>query len=831
MKKFRNFGVVYSILTLVFNSGLLAQPAPPAEKGKLTGRVIDAEENVPMEFATVSIFTLDSTLVDGGITNQNGEFSFDLKPGNYYVEIQFVAYQKETFNNIKIDNKSTVDLGSIRLKPSTTSLSEVTVTGEKSEMVIGVDRKIFNVGKDLTNTGNSAAEILDNIPTVSVDDDGNVSLRGSGGVRMLINGKPSGLVNSGTADALRSLPGNMIERVEVITNPSARYEAEGMVGIINIVLKKDQRRGVNGSFEGSIATPERYQFGANINFRREKINYFFNYGIRYGEREGEGFSDQYFPLADTPFHTRLDRNRNRSGWSHNLRGGADVYLNNTTTLTAAGMFSYDDETNKSDVLYQDFLDNNGQAGDMFEKTTRFDEEQETEWNVDFSLNLEKIFDPDNEEHKLNIYAQYMLDDETEDSDIEEKVYSSSPFNLANDSAYQTVYNNEREENYLIQADYVYPFSANGRFEAGVRGEFRDISNPYEVENLDENGDWTTDPNYTNDFSYDENVAAVYLQAANKWGPISVQAGLRGEYTGIKTHLKETGEENERSYFDLFPTVHTTYHFNQYNAWQISYSRRIDRPSFWNLNPFFGLTDSRNIRRGNPDLEPEFTDAFESGYVYTPGKSSYYAGIYYRYTSGVEERISYVTQDGITITEPRNLAERKAYGAETNISIEPLKWWNLSANFNFYRRQTEGTFIPDEGEVQDLSSDTWSWDTRINSRMQWDNNLSFQTTFFYRGEQETTQGIRKPFYMMFMSISKDVLKRNGTISLNIRDVLNSRKFRYELDQPDIISTNEFKWSSREIRLSFIYRLNQKNRPARNGSREGGGMDAGGDDMEF
>ncbi|WP_291860369.1 outer membrane beta-barrel family protein [Marinilabilia sp.] len=819
--------VILAILSLISISSY-SQSAPPTTKGKITGKVIDAAKNIPLEFATISIFSSDSSLIDGGITDSKGQFNFNLNPGNYYVEVQFVSYQKRTFDNINIENRRvSVDLGTIRLEPSTTSLNEVTVRGEKSEMVIGVDRKIFNVGKDLSNTGNSAAEILDNIPTVAVDADGNISLRGSGGVRMLIDGKPSGLVNSGSANALQALQGNMIERIEVITNPSARYEAAGMVGIINIILKKDERRGVNGSFEASVATPERYQFGANINFRREKINYFFNYGLRYGSRLGEGFSEQYFPLATTPFHTQLDRDRERSGWSNNLRGGADFFINSTTTLTAAGMFDYDSEENVTEVIYQDYYDDNGTPGDLLEKSSRYDVEKETEWDVEFSLNLEKIFDPENKEHKLNAFAQYILDDESEDSEIEEKMLFTDAGASLEDIFYQTVLNEEKEENYLVQADYVYPFGNDGRFEAGARGEFRIITNPYEVQSQNEAGDWVTDPEYTNDFSYDENVVALYLQGANKWGPVSTQLGLRGEYTGIKTHLIQTDEENERTYFDFFPTIHTTYHFNNYNAWQISYSRRIDRPHFWHLNPFSGLSDSRNLRRGNPNLEPEYTDAYESGYVYTPGRSSYYAGVYYRYTTGVEERINFVSDEGITISEPRNLAERHAYGAEANVSVDPLKWWNLSGNVNFYRMQTEGSF-EENGIVQDLESDTYSWDTRINSRMRWDNDLSFQTTFFYRGEQETTQGIRKPFYMMHMSLSKDVFKGNGTITLNVRDVLNSRKFRYEIHQPDLISTNEFRWSTREFRLSFIYRLNQNKRQG-GGSKDGG--DEGGEGMGF
>jgi outer membrane receptor protein involved in Fe transport len=322
------------------------------------------------------------------------------------------------------------------------------------------------------------------------------------------------------------------------------------------------------------------------------------------------------------------------------------------------------------------------------------------------------------------------------------------------------------------------------------------------------------------------VISAYLQGANKFGAIGVQLGLRAEYSDITTFLEQGAVENKRDYLDFFPTLHTTYHFNDYNAWQISYSRRINRPHFWSLNPFYGFSDSRNISTGNPNLEPEYTDAYESGYVYTTEASSFYAGVYYRYTSDVIERISYVDEAGITFSVPRNLAERHAYGAETNLSVDPLKWWNLSANVNVYRMQTEGVFEYNN-KVTDLSADTYSWDTRINSRMRWDNGLSFQTTFFYRGKEENTQGVRKPFYMMNASLSKEVLKGNGTLTFNVRDVLDSRKFRYELNQPDLVSVNERRWSGQQFRLTFVYRLNQNGRRSANGGgEEDNGMGDGG-----
>lgn len=787
--------------------------------GKIRGKITDAGEGVPLPYATVAIYTTDSTLVDGGITDENGVFVFDVTPGEFYLEIQFIAYNKVVLNNINvIDRRTHVDLGVIRLERSTFSLNEVVVEGERSEMVIGVDRKIFNVGKDLSNTGTSAAEVLDNIPTVAVDAEGNVTLRGSGGVRMLINGKPSGLVNGGNADALRALQGNMIERVEVITNPSARYEAEGMVGIINIVLKKDQRKGFNASLETSTGYPASYSLGANLNFRREVINYFLSYGIRYSEREGDGYANQIFPLADPAFQTRLTRNRFSSGWSNNLRAGADIFINSTTTLTAAALVSMDKEENQSSVRYFDYL--LGYAT-PYESSLREDLEKEEEHNLEFSLNLEKQFSDD--DHKLYFYGQYMQDGETEDSELEERILSGEGVN--DPLVYQMVLNEERENSLMFEGNYIYPFGEEGKFETGLRGELRAIRNPYTVEEL-VNNNWMELPHYTNDFKYDENVVATYLQGANKFGNIGIQLGLRAEYSEIKTFLEQGSVENSRQYIDFFPTAHITYNFNPYNAWQISYSRRIHRPHFRYLNPFYGLSDSRNIRTGNPQLEPEYTNAYESGYVYTPGKTSVYAGLYYRHTTAVVEHIHYVDEEGITYSAPQNLSTRDAYGAETNVSASLFKWWTLSGNINLYRMQTEG-FFTYKNMTTDLSSDTHSWDTRINSRMNWSNNLSLQTTFFYRGKQETTQGLMKPFYMLNASLSKDIFNENGTLTLNVQDILNSRKFRYNIDQPDLVSENAFRWSGRQLRVTFIYRINQNKKPERgaNGNSNGDDYDPG------
>jgi outer membrane receptor protein involved in Fe transport len=782
----------------------------------LKGKVIDSSNNEPLEFATVSVYTTDSTLVTGNITSIDGTFNIKLPAGEYDIYIQFISYQKKSVENILVAGKNrTVDLGELYLQPDTKSISEVTITGEKSEMVISLDKRTFNVGKDLGNAGKSASEILDNIPSVTVDLDGNVSLRGNQSVQILVDGKPSGLVGADNPAALKSLQGSMIDRVEVVTNPSARYEAEGMSGIINIVLKKDQQKGVNGSFEVSAGYPHDYRAGANINFRREKINYFFNYGASYRERPGDGAAFQHFMFPDTNYYTNVERNRLRTGWSHNLRGGADYFINERNTLTAAAFVGLSDEKNKTNIWYRDLDEDRV----LQELTWREDNEQELERNIEFSLNYDLKFDQ--KDRKLNVFLQYIEEGETEESDIREKTTYYYGEAINDDPILQRSLNKERERDMLVQVDYIHPFGKEGKFEAGYRSELRFINNPYQVEERNEEGDWEFLEDFTNDFNYSENIHALYAQAGNQFNKWSLQLGLRSELSDVRTYLKQSDESNNRLYFDLFPTVHTAYKFNDIHSMQLSYSRRINRPHFWYLNPFNNYTDARNIRTGNPNLNPEYTDSYEMGYLMNNGKTSIYAGGYLRNTDGVIERISEVDEEGITYIFPYNLSVQNAFGLETNLSVEPFKWWTLSGDINAFRSITSGEY---NGER--LESDDYSWNSRLNSIMRFENDLNIQTTFYYRAPQKTTQGERKAYYMLNLGVSKDILKGNGTLTLNVQDVFNTRIYKYIIDRPNFYSENEFRWSSRTVSLSFIYRLNQMKK--NNGSRNGNGF-GGGDEM--
>ena len=812
-------------------------PAQPArnyysggDKIQIKGKIVDEEGKSPLNYATVSLYKTDSTLVNGTITGADGTFQIVANPGKYYLLVQFISYQKKYIDNVNLSSKNPYfDTGVITLKPQATDLNEVTVRAEKSQMVVNLDKKVFNVGKDLSNTGQSALDILDNVPSVSVDVDGNISLRGSQNLQILIDGKPSGLVSSGNTDVLRNLQGNMIEKIEVITNPSARYEAQGMAGIINIVLKKNQQKGVNGSFDISGGYPQDYSVGANVNFRKEKVNYFVNYSLRYHERPGDAYQDQYFTKSDTSYRTVIKRDRLRTGLSNRVRAGMDYFVSPTSTLTGALLFSYDKQLNTTNLEYDDYNVSNVERY----ITNRKDVENDIDNDYELSLDYDKKFDSD--DHKFTARAQYSRSDDNERNRITQD-FKDLLIDYTNDSV-QKVSNDESQQDILFQADYVKPFGNKGKFETGLRSEFRHIANPYSVYNrigTVPTEEWAPLNEYINSFNYYENVYAAYIQAGNNFGNFSVQLGLRGEYSQIKTEYSDTAKEY--NYLDPFPTLHMTYKINDVHSLQLSYSRRIQRPNHWWLNPFHSFTDSRNIFAGNPNIKPEYTDSYEAGYLMNLSKINIYAGFFYRHSTGAIQRLTTLdTINNVTNIKPYNFDYRNSYGFETNLTINPAKWWTINGDFNFYRSISDGNNVKKSvayGNVisQDLTSDDYSWDTRISNKIKI-KPVDFQINFFYRAPQQSAQGLRKAFYMLNTAASVDVFKGKGTLTFNVRDVLNSRRFRFVLDTPELHSVNEFRWSERSYSITLNYRLNQKKKMGRERGQNGGNDNYGGDDMSF
>ena len=771
----------------------------------ISGKVVD-ESNKAVAFANVALYqSNDSSLVKGEVTDIDGNFTLQVSPSNYYIKITFLSYQAKVKGNLRLTTES-IELGAIQLSASTQNLDEVEVTAERSQMELKLDKRVFNIEKDLSNAGANAAEILDNIPSVQVDVEGNISLRGSQNVRVLIDGKMSSITGTSTADVLRQFSGNMIEKVEVITNPSARYDAEGEVGIINIVLKKEERRGINGSVEAVAGYPDNYRASFNLNYRTEKLNLFTSYGANYRRSPGGGNSYQTFNGPDTAYIYESESDRERGGFSNNIRLGSDWFINEKNTITVAGIYQFSDEKNTTELTYRDLF----ASGELYREVIRTDVEKEDGKTLESSINYTKTFD--REDQKFTIDLQWSERDDLEKSDITEENF------LTDNTLFQQSRNVEANKTYLMQSDYLLPIGEDGMFETGVRTTLRTVENDYKVEQLDSNNEFQVLGDFNNNFIYQENIYAAYAMFGNKINQFSYQAGLRAEYSNIGTELKIGGETNSYEYLNFFPSAHLTYELDNKDNFQLSYSRRINRPRFRYLLPFSNFSDARNFYAGNPELQPEYSDSYELGYLKYFEKGSLYSSLYYRHRTGVIDRITITDSLGFATRFPVNLATENNFGFEVNGSYKFNKKISMNANANFYRSISKGSY-----EGQELNNDVFTWNGRMVGKAEILPKLDFQASFNYRAPQQTNQGRQKSLYSLDLSLAKDVLKGKGTVVASVRDVFNSRKRRSIIDTETLYSESEFQWRARQFLVTFSYRINQKKKRGNSDRLEGDGDD--------
>ena len=802
----------------------------------ISGQVQDELTKQALEFATVAIYSkLDTTITGGGITDENGKFSIRSKAGKLYAAIEYIGYIKKIIDPIEIDfdqikaGNTNIDLGEVNLSTSDVLMDEVEIRAEKSETQFSLDKKVFNVGKDLANRGGTAQEILDNVPSVSVDIEGEVSLRGSGGVRILIDGKPSGYESN--TNALKQIPANLIESVEVITNPSARYEAEGQAGIINIVTKKEKRSGFNGSFDLSGGFPWSAGFGANVNYRKDKLNFFANYGLNYRESIGGGtaITQQYLDSIDLITISDQKSDRDRSGLSNSIRFGIDYYLKENETITGAFRYRISDDNNVNTVNYADYT----QAilsENLDSSSLRIDYEEEDESSLEYSLNYKKEFN-NNRKHFLNINASYADDLEKEYSLFEESI---SIADGNNSELFQQNFIDEGNKQWLFSGDYVHPLGKDHMYEFGVKGSFRNINNNFKVEEMI-NSNWEELSEFTNNFIYTENIYAAYGQYGNRFNDFSFQVGLRGEYSDVNTELTQTGYSNPRTYFDLFPSAFLNYDIAEGNAIQVSYSRRVQRPRFFFLNPFITFTDRRSRFSGNPDLDPEYTNSYEVNYLRYWEKINISAGLFYRHSTDVVDRIRSIDENGIIFIRPENLNTRDDFGIDVNTSYYGIDWLRVDANITAYQSNTNGTNLDDA-----FSANAFAWESRLTSKFTFWKNADLQLRLNYRAPRRTVQAEYGGIASLDIGWTKDLLKsKKMSITFSARDVFNSRRRNWITYGPAIESTagntivndlgqnirfiqnGDFQWMGRTFGITLSYRVNQK----KTRQRSGGGYQGG------
>ena len=807
----RHYPSLRHIPFLLLLAGLTGHPLL-AQNAAVTGQLTELSSATPLAYASVRVLQLpEQKLVGGALTDAAGRFTVALPLGNFTAEIEFIG-----FETIKTPEFSLTaaqpqhDLGKLQLAAASQALDEVEITAEKSTMVLALDKKIFNVGKDLANAGGSATDILTNIPSVTVDPDGNVKLRGSDNVRILIDGKPSGLVSFKGSGGLQKLQASMIERVEIITNPSARYEAEGSAGIINIVLKKDQKQGFNGSVELITGQPTNVGAAANLNYRHRKINFFINYGISYRDTPGEGTLFQERFAGDTTYLLQQTTRNEFRGLNNNVRGGLDYFFSESSILTASTLWRRSDAQRLSAIRYEDYRFN---LQTPLGYTLRQQDETEDEPNSEYSLVYKRKFGP--EGHELSAEAKYLNYWEHSDQLFPQQTFFPDGTEDVTRSLFQKSLNDEYENQYLLQIDYVRPIGKDGKIETGLRSSFRDMENDYLVTERNTDGSFSTVPGLDNDFFYKENINGAYLIYGNKRRKFSWQGGLRAEHTDVNTRLAETNEENPRDYFNFFPSLHLTYDLPKNNAIQWSYSRRVRRPVYNDLSPFSTFTDSRNFWSGNPDLDPEFSDVVELGHIRYFEQGSLSSSVYFRHTKDKIERIRRLDDAGNATTRPENLRSGDALGLEFASAYSPRKWWKLDGNFNFFYATIDGSNI----EV-DYEATTYSWFARVTSKFLLPKNFDFQVRGNYEAPQKTAQGSREVLYFIDLAASKDILRNKGTLTLNVSDLLNSRIMRGITAGDNFRNESSFQWRRRQVNLTFNYRINQSKAAPRKKEGEDG-----------
>tara|TARA_R110002124_G_scaffold138576_6_gene302314 strand:+ start:266519 stop:268978 length:2460 start_codon:yes stop_codon:yes gene_type:complete len=806
-----------AVLLLILSTSIFAQRPQNQDPVTISGTVLEAGSNIPLEYATVSFIDSSDKVVTGGITDLNGIYKIDVPAGVYTVQYEFISYQTKRLTNQRLLKDT--ELPQVRLDLDASSLDEVIVRAETTEVQVRLDKKIYNIGKDLTTSGATVSDALNNVPSVNVDVEGAISLRGNENVRILINGKPSAIAGFGSTDALRQLPAEAIERVEVITSPSARYDAEGTAGILNIILRKEKTLGLNGSITANYGVPLSSGFSGNINLRTDKFNIFNTTGIRYDNSPGNAyFENRYFSNATNPLVIEeRDYNRLRRGFNTNL--GIEYFLTENSSITATGFYRLGDNKTTTTNNTNEF-----DAQDILNiSRTRVETEDEDDDSYQFSLNYINKFSDDG--HELKVDLQYESDMETEKSFIEES--NTFPSVVVLPSEFITAIEDQTE--YLAQVDYVLPIGENAQFEAGYRGNFEETTTDYELlEEVETTGFYTRNDSISNIFTYNENVQALYTQYGNKFGKFSFLLGLRLENTQLKGEVAVdnntiTGDVDlnfDKNYTGLFPTVNLIYELGERENVTLGYNRRINRPRGYFINPFPSRSSEANIFQGNPDLDPAYASAFDLGYLRRWDKLTLTSSIYYQYETDAFERIQEetgtVTPNGTPIirTIPINLATNQRYGFEAGMLYNPAKWLRLNGSFNFFKFVTEGTF----NDI-DYGAENTSWFARFSSKVSLPAKIDWQTNAFYRGPSNNAQTESDGIFSLNLAISKDIINDNGTLAFNVSDLLNSRK-RSSFTQTDTFtSSSDFQWRERQFTLSFTYRFNQKKQRQRTDSRNG------------
>lgn len=837
--------------------------------GTLTGMVVDSTTNNVLEFATVSVFTWkDSALVGGMITDAKGQFKIEQLPvGKHRVVVSFMGYEPYTLPevNITFQNPSQ-SLGRITIAPSKAVLETLEVTAEKSDFQLGLDKRVFNVDKTNLADSENATEILRNTPTVEVDFDGAVKVRGSA-VEVYINGKPTGLTGDSQAEILDQLPANTVKKIELITSPSAKYDPEGASGIINIVLKKNVLEGFTGNVNASVGTStwapfQRYRGGLSLNFRNDKINFFSNFSYNNNTNYSYSYNYRLATGIDTSALEQFSQFKNfRTGGM--ARVGMDYYFDANNTLTIAARVRPSGGATSGSIQY-DYYDDNT---DLSRIEQRNNEGTRTRFNMTYNLIYSKVFtskkkekgeemttrrdnSKDNNEgrrwhggddragggrgtmgdkQELVIDLQYTNNSGLEEELFEQQQYTADWTPSNNQPLLQQTTNRRGMHQGTVMIDYTHPLPKEKKLEAGYKGNIRLMGNDFTGEYYDYNQNaYTNDTGLTNNFEFLEQVHAAYVTFAHKINKFQYKVGFRAEYTLAESRLLSPDRQVfVNNYPSFFPSLNLAYELPKSQQLQLSFSRRINRPSTWALNPFPSYRDPLNLRYGNPFLLPQYSNNVELSYAkYWPKGHTVMLTGFYRYNTDLMDRLRTIRPDGVAVQTFYNFSTSQLWGGEMVVRVSPTKWFNFNLSGSLYQNIQDGSNIDENFSVNALAGNG-----NVGVNFTFDFGMRIAAYMWASIPNYVPQGWVSGYAWTSISVSQKVLKDKGRVTLSVQNPFLGGYFSYETETSNFYQVGRSQWEAPVFELRFSYRfgkVNVRDGRSKNASRlNNGGGDGEGD----
>lgn len=788
------------IFYLFFNVFTHAQPVLG---NKISGEVYDNISKEPIEYANIVLFfDKDSSIVTGTISDKNGGFILTgIKNGSYNLEVRFIGFEDKRFNVDFNENKPVVDLEKIYLSPSAINLENIIVEGDRSPVTYQIDKKVVDVSKMQTVISGNAADVLENVPSVTVDIEGNVSLRGSTNFTVLIDGRPS--VISGQ-DILQQIPASSIDKIEIITNPSAKYDPEGTAGIINVLLKKKESLGMSGIVNTNVGLHKNY--GGDFLFENRTDSYNASFGLDYNNRifPGESRQENRFTINNSSSFLNSNGSAEWGRLAYGLKGGLEFNMSDNDFVALGLRFGSRDGKRNSYLNYQSWSQINPVQ-------LLYSSNSERERNGDYySANFSYIKKLGLKGHELKTELDFGYDKSDEltltrefDNNIQVGGRRTTEFGPSSE--------------FQGKLDYTLPISEGSKFEAGYEGEIElsDESNELSIFST-QSGSYEVQGQFSNSTKYNESGHALYSIYSDQFSSIGIQTGIRAEYTFRTIELIKQNEEFKINRWDFFPTIHTSYKFNEGTQLMASYTRRIQRARGWHLEPFLTWIDANNVRIGNPSLLPEFIDSYEAGIQSFIGKISASGELYYRKTNNKVEHVRSVYQENVSLNSIQNVGADYAIGSEFMLIADPFQFWNVNLMANIYNYKIEGVL-----NLVPFSRKSNSWNGRFNNVFKISTATQLQFNINYNSPTVSSQGRREGFFTSDGAVKQDLFNRKLSITLQVRDIFGTAKHEFTSEGPDFSAYNFFEREAPFVMLSVRWNFNNYKPKRDRGEQEGFG----------